>query len=48
MLEDSSGPATAHVRQKPTESFERWGELGRRSSGSVLLILLLILKLELA
>ena len=40
MLEDSSGPATAHVRQKPTESFERWGELGRRCSGSVLLILL--------
>ena len=25
MLEDSSGPATAHVRQKPTESFERSG-----------------------
>ena len=42
MLEDSSGPATAHVRQKPTESFERSG--GARApvlrSDLVLLILL--------
>ena len=35
MLEDSSGPATAHVRQKPTESFERWGELGRPCSDQI-------------
>ena len=42
MLEDSSEPATAHVRQKPTESFERSG--GARApvlrSDLVLLILL--------